>query len=188
MLPQGRDHFFLAIRPDDSTAERIGQLASRLRISMGSGRGQLSNDRLHVTLHSLGRYIGVPEQMVNAARSAAAAAVTGMPAFQVAFDRAVSFARNADDHPYVALFDHRDNAALMKFQWRLGEELDKRHVPRVRHSKFTPHMTLLYSEQNEAEESVEPVSWTVNEIVLIHSIVGKAIHIRLDYWPLRGQA
>ena len=47
---------------------------------------------------------------------------------------------------------------------------------------FMPHVTLLYAERSVEEHPIEPIRWTVNEFVLIHSMHG---HVHLARWPLR---
>jgi 2'-5' RNA ligase len=44
---------------------------------------------------------------------------------------------------------------------------------------FAPHVTLLYGERAIDEYPVEPIRWTVNEFVLIHSLQG---HAHLARW------
>jgi hypothetical protein len=39
------------------------------------------------------------------------------------------------------------------------------------------------TERNVEEYPIEPICWTVNEFVLIHSMHG---HVRLARWPLRA--
>jgi 2'-5' RNA ligase len=51
---------------------------------------------------------------------------------------------------------------------------------------FTPHVTLLYDGMSVAEQPVDPISWTVGEFVLVHSLLGQTRHIILDRWPLRS--
>jgi len=184
--PTPTDHLFLAIFPDDNAARLIAQLASRLRAAHGLGNKQLATDRFHVSLYSLGTYPGVPEIVVRAARKAAAALATSMPPFKIKFNRAGSFATSSDNRPFV-LRDSGDNAALVKFHRRLGTELGKCGFPYNHNSRFTPHITLLYTKQSAAEESIDVLSWMVNEFVLVHSLLGKTRHIPLARWMLHGQ-
>ncbi len=46
-----------------------------------------------------------------------------------------------------------------------------------------PHVTLPHAERNVEEYPIEPMGWTVNEFVLIHSMHG---HVRLARRPLRA--
>ena len=183
--PARTDHLFLAFFPDDSVTRQIAQLAKELRARLGLGDNQLAADRFHVSLYSLGTYSGVPEIVVRAASQAAAAAAASNAPFKVKFDRAGSFAGGRDHRPFV-LRTSGGNAALVKFHGRLGAELGKRGFPYNQNSRFTPHTTLLYSKQNAAEESVNAVSWTVSEFVLVHSLLGKTQYIPLARWTLQG--
>jgi RNA 2',3'-cyclic 3'-phosphodiesterase len=184
--PAPRDHLFLAIFPDDSTAGNIAKLASRLRTTHGLGNKQLATNRFHVSLYSLGTHSGVPGIVVRAASKAAVAVAVQTLPFKVRFNRMGSFSGNPGNRPFV-LRASSDNAALMEFHRHLGAELGKCGFPYDGNSKFTPHMTLLYSEQGVAEESIEEVGWTVNEFVLVHSLLGKTRHIPLARWMLLGQ-
>jgi 2'-5' RNA ligase len=138
-----------------------------------------------MTLYSLGMHVGVTEILVRAASEAAAAVAAVIPPFKVTFARALSFAGRPGNRPFV-LRDSSDNTALVEFRRRLGAALDNCGVPHTPHSAFTPHLTLLYSKQSAAEESIEAVSWLVNEFVLVHSLVGKTIHNHLAHWTLQG--
>jgi 2'-5' RNA ligase len=40
-------------------------------------------------------------------------------------------------------------------------------------------VTLLYDECGIKEQPIEPISWTVNEFVLVHSLLGKGRYIPL---------
>ncbi|HKD21396.1 MAG TPA: hypothetical protein VKB71_05260, partial [Rhizomicrobium sp.] len=52
--------------------------------------------------------------------------------------------------------------------------------------EFQPHITLARDETRVKPEAVSPpISWTVREIVLVHSLLGKTTHIHLGRWPLQ---
>jgi 2'-5' RNA ligase len=51
---------------------------------------------------------------------------------------------------------------------------------------FTPHMTLLYDDTIVEDVPIQPIGWTVREVTLVHSLIGRSIHIRLARWALRG--
>ena len=68
------DGLFFAILPDPAAAGRIIQTAAALRVEHGlTGRAHRA-ERLHVTLHYLGAYPGLPEALVRSASQA-----RGMP-------------------------------------------------------------------------------------------------------------
>lgn len=168
-----------------STAAQISQLAKRLRTEHELGDRWLAADRFHVSLYSLGTRAGVPDIVVHAASMAAEAVAASTPAFKVNFGRVDSFTGSPDNRPFV-LRDRGDNVALMEFHRRLGAELGKYGFPYDGNSRFTPHLTLLYSQRSVAEASINPVSWMVNEFFLVHSLLGKTRYRRLAHWPLQG--
>jgi 2'-5' RNA ligase len=47
-------------------------------------------------------------------------------------------------------------------------------------------MTLLYGRGATVHQAIEPVAWTVRELVLVHSFLGETRHEVLGRWPLRG--
>lgn len=48
-------------------------------------------------------------------------------------------------------------------------------------------MTLLYDRKAVPPTSLDqPVSWTAQEFLLIHSLLGKTEHHIIDRWPLLG--
>jgi 2'-5' RNA ligase len=45
-------------------------------------------------------------------------------------------------------------------------------------------VTLLRDNRRIAEQSIEPISWTAREVVLVHSLLGQTIHRDLVRLPL----
>lgn len=175
------DRLFFAIFPDSETAERIADLAERLRERHGLKGRPLRTDRFHITVNHLADFPGVPERIVAAA-SEAAAAVKAAP-FDVAFDRAASFRGKPDKRPFV-LRGGDALGPLIAFQQALGFEMAKAGLGQYVEKSFTPHVTLLYDPSLVTETPVEPIRWTVRELVLIHSLLGRTQHIPLGRWPL----
>jgi 2'-5' RNA ligase len=66
-------------------------------------------------------------------------------------------------------------------QQRLSDALDDR--PRLAR-RFTPHVTLLRDSHLVPEHDIEPISWTVKDVVLVHSLLGKTPHRHLARLPL----
>lgn len=54
--------------------------------------------------------------------------------------------------------------------------------------RSSPHATLLYRRGKPFRFSIDPMSWMVNEFVLIHSHVGFTEHRELGRWPLLPRA
>ena len=52
-------------------------------------------------------------------------------------------------------------------------------------AQYTPHLTLLFDERRVVERGVEPIGWTVRELVLVRSLHGQARHVALGRWPLK---
>jgi RNA 2',3'-cyclic 3'-phosphodiesterase len=182
ILPRPRwlDGLFLAIFPDAAAAASLARLARGLRAKHGLCGQSLATDRFHISLHCLGTYVGLHRGMIE--RATEAASTIAAPPFDVTFDRVMSFQRNQNNRAFVLRGSGLDT--LKRFRQDLGIALIKTGV-RVTRS-FTPHVTLLYDEQIVPEETIEPVSWTVNEFALVHSQVGQMRHIIRGRWPLRG--
>lgn len=181
--PQLTDRLFFAIFPDAQAAARIAGLAQQLREEHGLRGKPLKTERFHITLHHLGDYAGLPQDLVEAA-CAAAAGIAAAP-FDVTFDRAASFSTAPRNRPFV-LRGGDGLASLIAFQQTLGEALKKTVLGRWAKPAYTPHVTLLYDDRSVPEQAVPAVSWTASEFVLIHSLMGQTLHVPLARWPLRG--
>jgi RNA 2',3'-cyclic 3'-phosphodiesterase len=49
---------------------------------------------------------------------------------------------------------------------------------------FYPHMTLRYWNGRRFKKGVDPIIWKADELVLVHSVVGRTEHHILKRWPL----
>ncbi len=157
-------------------------LARGLRITHGMWGRPLPPERLHGTLVHLGDFFGVPDEVVESAGKASAKVAAGMKPFEIVFNRVMSFPRKVGRRPLVML-DGGHSLLIHELQQRLCAALGISDGGR----KFTPHITLLYDEKNIAEQFLpEPVVWTVSEIVLVHSLVGKSTYRELGRWELGG--
>lgn len=170
------DRLFFAAVPDAAVAAHIHH---RARILKGAHnlRGRLIEaERLHVSLFFLG---GLPEQSLRMAREAAAE--VRMAPFDVSFDRSVSFRGKPGSRPFVLVGDD-GLRQLISLRRILGAAMTRRGLRRRANTNFTPHVTLLYDALRVEEHPIEPICWTVNEFVLVHSVNG---HFHLARWPLR---
>lgn len=181
--PQPTDRLFFAIFPDARAAAQIAGLAQQLRNEHGLKGKPLKTERFHVTLHHLGDYAGLPQDLVDVA-CAAAAGVAAAP-FDVTFDRVASFSTAPRNRPFV-LRGGDGVASLIAFQQTLGDALKKTVLGRWAKPAYTPHVTLLYDDRSVPEQPVPAVSWTASEFVLIHSLIGQTLHAPLARWPLRA--
>lgn len=177
------DRVFFAIFPDVDAAAHIAQRARHLRGEHGLKGKPLATERFHVTLHHLGDYVGLPQDIVAAAGEAAAN--VAFPPFDIVFDRAVSFSGRPHSQPFV-LRGGEGVTALIAFQQALGAAMTKAGLGRSAAPHYTPHVTLLYDARCVAELGVESIGWTAHEFVLVHSLLGQTRHIPLARWRLRG--
>lgn len=168
------DRLFLAVVPPPDVAARIADLARRLRVGHELNGKPLETDHFHVTLCPVVEGIGLPSGIVDQVTERAAA--VPMPAFKVAFDRVMSFRNGA-----FVLCGDESVIGVEVLQQRLSDALDFR-PERARHYK--PHVTLLRDSHIVPEHDIEPIEWTVDEITLVHSLLGKTTHRHLARLPL----
>jgi RNA 2',3'-cyclic 3'-phosphodiesterase len=181
------DRLFFALFPSKEAIPQIVKTSQNLRDQHGLTGKSLSNDRLHVTLHHVGDYAsGLPNGLVEAAQDVAATIT--MPAFDVTFDRAMSFSGRPRNRPFVMRGNERHDgglAALMAFQKTMYLAMCRVGLqgPRA-NAKFAPHVTLMYDDQGVPEQAIEPIHWRARDFVLVHSLLGQTKHIHLGRWPL----
>jgi RNA 2',3'-cyclic 3'-phosphodiesterase len=137
-----------------------------------------------VTLHHLGDHAGVPQDMV--AKAGAVAAALRVAPFEVEFESVLSFVRGGQSKPALVLAGEHGVATLIAFQRALAVAMIRGGLGQWVEKSFTPHMTLVYDPQVIQKQSIRPISWTVRELVLIHSFLGQGRHVTLGRWPLRG--
>jgi len=184
---QKTERLFFGLYPDPDTALLIAKRTQSLRDECGLTGEPLAPARLHVTLHHIGDFAGLPQHLIVGAVEAADS-LRAAP-FDVVFDRAMSFGGQPGNNPFV-LRGAEDGglSALMTFRGTLSLAMAKtgRLLGERVASSFTPHVTLLYDGRVVTERLVEPIRWTVREFVLVRSLLGKTRHIVIGRWPLRG--
>lgn len=181
--PHPTDRLFFALRPDATTATAIADLAAALREHHGLRGVPLPSARLHVTLHHLGDFAGVPGDLVAAARAAADG--FEFASFDVGFDLVASFATSRGKRPLV-LRGGEGVDGIVALHRGLLEALVRRGIGIADTQAFTPHVTLLYDEAVVAPARIEPVRWRVGSFALVHSLLGRSRHIELARWPAVG--
>ena len=185
--PKPTDRLFFALFPSEEAIPQIVKTSQQLRAEHGLTGKSLSNDRLHVTLHHVGDYAGgLPNGAVEAAQEAASK--IELPAFDVTFDRAMSFLGRPKNKPFVLRGNEQADgclSALMAFQKEFYLAMCRAGLQGLRaNAKFSPHVTLMYDSQGVPEQAVEPIRWTAHDFVLVHSLLGQTKHIHLGRWPL----
>jgi len=180
-----KDRLFLACLPDPATAARIYALAEELKDSRKLEGTLTRAEHLHVTLFHLGDWNGLPDLIVSSAQTAAKE-IAAAP-FDVAFDRAQSLGNSTGVYPFVLLGDDGPTA-LRRFRQLLGAALTRHGLGgAVQASEFRPHVTLLRDARRIGRVPLAPpVSWSVRDFVLVHSLLGRTTHIHLARWPLQG--
>ena len=177
------DRLFFALLPDAAAREAIAQLAMALPVQHALKAQPIDAQRLHVTLHYLGEYAGLPQEVLDRA-TAAAERVRTAP-FEVVFDHAASFDTRNNRRPHV-LRCGEDFAALASFRRALGEALVRQRWKLDAAADFIPHVTLLYDTQAVARQPVEPVRWIASDFALVRSLVGHGRHEVIGRWRLVG--
>jgi 2'-5' RNA ligase len=180
--PSQKDRIFFACLPDAQAASRIHALAEECRRAKGFEGTLILPEHLHVTLFHLGDWAVLPEEIVALARKAADEVV--LPAFDVAFTRAESFRNSTGVYPFV-LTGGKDAADWRALHAALGAALTRVGLGGATRGEFKPHVTLLRDAVRAAPAAIAPLSWTVSDFVLVHSLLGKTTHVHLGRWPLR---
>ncbi len=117
------------------------------------------------------------DALVNAAVEAAAA--LSLPAFEIVFERVMSFKGNEA----LVLLERDGAAGIAAFRAALGWALAE--VGLKAGVGGRPHMTLGHGGTELAEQTVaEPIPWAAREFVLVHSLVGKGEHRHRGRRPL----
>lgn len=170
---------FLAALPDAATASRIFRLAGGLKRAHGFSGKLIAPQRLHISLFFLG---GFSSEVTNAAPTTFVE--LRMSPFKVSFDRTASFRGPPGSCPFV-LVGSEGLSQLKSFRQGLATAWAREGLMRLANTSFEPHVTLLYDARCVEEYPLaEPISWIINEIVLIHSRNG---HAHLAKWRLRAQ-
>lgn len=178
--PRLTDSLFLAVHPDSRAASRLHDAAARIRIEHNLRATPIAAERLHITLHYLGAFTGLPADVIDQAR-AAASSISAQP-FDLALNRIETFSSRRPRRPLVIAGD--PNEAFSTFVDSLGQALQAVGIHVKAHPQFIPHVTLLYTGHRVARQSIEPIEWTVREFSLVRSLLGRSQHEILIRWPL----
>jgi 2'-5' RNA ligase len=177
--PSQKDRIFFACLPDPATAARIHDLAAKLKFANGFDGTLILPEHLHVTLFHLGDWAALPEEIVRLAKGAAEA--LGAEPFEVEFRRAESFRNSTGIYPFVLT---ADVAPWRKLHDALAQALARAGLGGATKGEFKPHITLLRDEKRASPAPIAPIAWTVRDVVLVHSLLGKTTHVHLGRWPL----
>jgi RNA 2',3'-cyclic 3'-phosphodiesterase len=180
------DRLFFAIKPPPELVPAILGLAESERRGWALRGRPLDPDRLHATLFAFPLRRGVPGGLLELLGRVAAEVAA--PPFRVGFSHAKSYDGPKRSHAFVLHGGGAETAALAAFQAQLCSALVRHGCAPDWPMRFDPHVTLLYDNRVVSEHAVPPVSWTVEDFVLVHSLVGRTQHIECGRWPLRASA
>jgi 2'-5' RNA ligase len=178
-----KERIFFACLPDAATAARIYARAEAMKRDKGFEGTRILPEHLHVTLFHLGDWHSLPQDIVALAKTAAGE--VAVPPFEVTFTRAESFRNRTGIYPFVLTGD-KQAAAWQGLHGALGAALKRAGLGGATQGEFQPHVTLLRDKLRAPPMKIEPISWTVRDFVLVHSLLGKTTHIHLARWPLTG--
>jgi 2'-5' RNA ligase len=178
-----KERIFFACLPDAATAALIHARAQAMKRDKGFAGTQILPEHLHVTLFHLGDWHSLPADIVALAKTAAEQ-VAAAP-FAVAFTRAESFRNRTGIYPFVLTGD-KQAAAWQGLHTALGAALKRVGLGGATQGEFQPHVTLLRDTLRAPPAKIDPISWTVRDFVLVHSLLGKTTHIHLARWSLTG--
>lgn len=172
---------FFGIRPPAAAAVHIRCVGGDLVRSRRLVTKLLPPERLHVSLFAIGGFSGTcPPAVIDAAK--AVASNVSMAPFTVVFDRVASFAGGSGMRALVLTGDE-GVAGLVRFQQVLSLAMKKAGLGLRQKERFTPHVTMMYAD-HKCDFAIEPISWTVDEFVLVDSLWGQSRHVQLGRWPL----
>lgn len=179
---------FVAIFPADPVRSALGALNLALKGRHGLAGTPVGDSRLHVTLADLGEHVefepGFVESVIEALSRVKA------PAFEVGFDRAMSFQRKGSNaHPFVLCpSDGCELSQLLDLRSDIVQALGHARLSRAQRAElarpFNPHMTFRYDHNLVAVHEVDAPRWTATEFVLVKSLIGATVHVPLQIWPL----
>ena len=98
-------------------------------------------------------------------------------AFPIAFDR-------IEERKAVTLRTRAPLAEARAFQAALLRSLLERRAPIGVGTTPVPHVTINYRGDGLGARKTEPIEWTVDEILLVESLVGKTTHEEHGRWRL----
>lgn len=167
------NRFFFALRPPREVARRIVLEAERWA---PDGHRQ-PIDRLHSTIGILDDRPSVDDGLVAALVSVGNA--IAVDPFPCLFDRIVG------GRGVVTLRPSQRNGALAALFQQISEGMRGAGIGLRQDYRFSPHVTLARRTGGEPfSEHIQGHGWLVEDVVLIHSLLGRTEHRELARWPL----
>lgn len=181
MVP-GKHVLYFALQPPPEAAAQALALANAVRAKHRlSGKPGLPA-RLHVSLNHVGVFKRPPGPVVGKALEAVQT-VSARP-FVVQFNRMGSWGVDAE-RPIV-LWGDEGVIGVNALYSTIHKAMRRLEMAPRREAEIAPHMTLLRDKAEIPETFIEPVSWTVEEFVLIHAVHGEGRFDVVGRVPLNG--
>ncbi|GAB2522067.1 RNA 2',3'-cyclic phosphodiesterase [Lysobacter humi (ex Lee et al. 2017)] len=173
--PGEAHRLFLALWPDDDVRAALDRATDAVDAFRGQGR-RVATAKLHITLHFLGGGPASPEATIGRVRAAVGDVCAR--GFHLVIDHAGSF-----HGARVGWLAPGGNSGLDALWSDLGHVLDAAGIEARRHERFAPHVTVLRAFHGRVDDvPIEPISWPVQEFVLVHSHGGR--YDVVERWPL----
>jgi 2'-5' RNA ligase len=173
MLRGYHDRLLLLLRPPAPVARHIDEECRILDLGK-----RVRTDYLHITLCKVDFLPRLPVWAVPLMQGIGAA--IAFPRFRVAVDRMTGGPKS------ILLRPSERIETLFDLQAQLATAIARSDRLRGHAYPFSPHVTLFYRRGNRFDWEIDPISWQVEELLLVHSRVGRTEHIILDRWPLTG--
>lgn len=162
---------FFAVRPPVGVIPEI----ATLRDGFGQTRNLVVDEQLHLTTWLFHDSQIFPAEVAE--RAQAAVETVPLQPFHVVLDRMVG------SKSHVLLLPSEPLQGFVTFQARLDHALRAKGLFPRAERRFNPHLTLLHG-QHEVDASIDPISWNVEDLFMIDSIVGERRHEIVARWGL----
>ncbi len=171
--------YFLAWVPNDEAKRRVLEEYKKLRLRLKLR----PDDVFHITLNDLGT--GFPFDLPLSTKEAIDRACRAIAAITAPFDIILNQVLSYNHNRALALAPKdAPNPELKVFGRALRAKLREHGVDTSPIS--SPHLTLLYGEHQVNEPLLPPITWRVEEFVLVRSHQGRTHHDHLQTWKLQG--
>lgn len=173
---------FFAIFPDAAALQAIGRVATDLKAAKTIRGRWTAPAKYHITARFLGDYSETAEAVV--VRAKAAAAQVQAAAFEITFDRIVTF-RGRYQSPCVLRCTPQSEAAVRTLWRGLGVALSVTPEQEQTERRFLPHLTIAYGDRMlDAPVGIEPIVSRIEEFALVDS--HESSHVVRASWPLEA--
>ena len=174
MLIQTLNRLFFAIKPATAIIPGIEDV----RRLYCAGR-PVRPEHYHVTMEIFDDRIGMPGDLIRQLRRIGDDIC--MPGFELPLGRLVGTTQS------VAIRPAGRSRGLSLLQRAIHERVLAAGLTTRDGWSFSPHLTLGYREGGAFSRSIPPLSWYVDELVLIHSFVGETRHEIVGCWALEPE-